>query len=84
MIPPRSFSFQDEVYEVRVAIEHGRFVVAAFKGNSRANGYTYSAELQTSIDMKRTTGIEAVEHLMDIAESDVKQGYWEQYTKTSR
>jgi hypothetical protein len=73
-IASKPFEFERCRYEIRVVSDGERYKVAVFIGNQRANDYMYSADA-----IIVTHGIHAYEHLMGIAESDVREKYWEKY-----
>jgi hypothetical protein len=83
MVENRKFSFEGKEYETRVILANGRYEVAVFLDGGRANGYAYSVDFETSVAMKQSIGVEAVTHLMELAESDVRSGLWNQYLKAS-
>lgn len=75
----RIFQFEGKQYEVRVGQVGDEYKVRVFQDGKPANGYTYSANVITDLDMKMSLGFHAFEHLMDVAESDVRAKYWERY-----
>lgn len=86
-VTQRSFDFEGRTYDIRVAAENGGYRVAVFRGDKRVNPYAYVAGFITDQDFVFTQGAHAYEHLMDIAESDVRARYWDKYldaTKNTR
>jgi hypothetical protein len=79
IVKTKMFEFEGQHHEIRVVVIGTEFKIAVFLDGKRANGYTYSAEATTNIDMKLSHGVFAYEHLMEVAESDVRQKYWEKY-----
>lgn len=81
IVAQKTFEFEGRSYDVRVQSDGNEYTVAVFVGDDRANGYTYTASIVTDTNMKITHGVHAYEHLMDVAESDVREKYWERYIK---
>lgn len=74
-----SFQFEGKEYEVRVAYKDGRFCVRAYLNNQLMNGYEYCVDEITDFDFLKSQGITAVDHLVEVAQSDVKNKVWEKY-----
>lgn len=73
------FTVDDKAYEIRADYRDGRFYVRAYLGNTPANGYEYSVDEITNFDFTKSQGINAVDHLIDVARSDVQNKVWEKY-----
>jgi len=84
ILQSRKFEFEGQEYEIRAIADDKGISVAVFLDDERANGYTYRVDHITDYDIKASKGFQGFEHLMDIAESDVKQKYWEQYLDAVR
>jgi hypothetical protein len=79
-IDKRSFTHNGKTYEVRVYETNDRgYVLRTFLNGKRANPYSYSVDTDTNEYFRWDTGLEAFQHLMDIAEQDVKNETWEKY-----
>jgi hypothetical protein len=79
LVDSRSFEFEGRRYEIRVALSGNEYRVAAFLGDRRANGYTYCVDVHTDFQISATHSIHGYQHLMEIAESDVRLKIWESY-----
>lgn len=77
----REFEFEGNKYEVRALADEGRFEIAAYVQGQRANGYSYSVDAITDIEIATSKGFSGYRHLMDVAESDIKEKRWDQYLK---
>jgi hypothetical protein len=65
-------------YEVRVVWDGATVYVRAFHGGRPANGYSYRADLSTTIpDLKQATGLDGIKKMIDAAKDDVTSGRWE-------
>jgi len=78
------FDFEGKEYEVRVTTDGMKIVVQAYHKGEPANGYTYQVAFTTAIDLKRQIGLEAIQHLIHIAQDDVKERRWEKYLEAVR
>ena len=85
-IDPKEFEFDGRKYEVRVAYVQmppapARYVVKAFLGNELANGYEYAVSELESLDQMNRSGVSMIQHLIELAELDVRNKVWEKYVK---
>jgi hypothetical protein len=81
LIKTHQFDFEGNRYEVRISSDGENIEIQTFLNDTPANGYLYSVRFATRLGMKNNLGVDAVEDLMQQAESDVKAKMWERYTK---
>ena len=67
------FSAHDKDYEIRVVFDGLTFRLRAFLDGRPANGFEYSVTMQTAMDMKDITGVDAVNELVRVAEEHVRR-----------
>jgi hypothetical protein len=79
-----AFTYDERDYEVRVVELGDTFVVRAFLDGEPANGYSYLVASTTRLDIKHSLGISAADHLIAIAESDIRDRTYERISKLSR
>lgn len=77
---PHTTTFQhaSEQYEIRTISVENRTYVRVFKSGQPANGYEYSVDTVTQADAT-SSGKDLVKGLIETAESDVRNGVWDQY-----
>lgn len=78
-IHTESFSFEGKDYQIRVDLTSDGYRVRAFLDGKPANGYMYSVDEITNMDMRQSHGISAWSHLVTVAKADVENKIWDQY-----
>ncbi len=73
------FEFEGKSYEIRVVSDGTTIIVRAFLNGHPANGYSYSVDLPTAVDITRQLRIDPVQNLIETAIRDVKEKLWERY-----
>jgi len=68
------FSHQGNEYEVRVICDGETIYVKAFLQGRPANRFRYSATIEQIYDFSTILGMDAVQHLIEIAKQDVMRG----------
>lgn len=66
------FSAHDRDYEVRIASDGMTFRLRAFLDGRPANGFEYSVTIETAMDMKNATDVDAVAELVRVAQEHVR------------
>jgi len=74
-----TFEFEGKQYEIRAASIDGTVSVRAFLDGRRVSGYTYNVDETTNFDIKRQLGLSAIDHLLKLAEADVRNKQWDSY-----
>jgi hypothetical protein len=67
------FSAHDKDYEVRVVFDGMTFRLRVFLNGRPANGFEYSVTMETAMDMKNITDVDAVAELVRVAEEHVRR-----------
>jgi hypothetical protein len=84
-VTTRPFEFEGRKYEIRVVLSDRRYRVPAFLDDKRADGFEYSCDVFTDAAIQSSIfDMHGFEHLMNIAESDVRNEIWEQYVAAVR
>ncbi|MFZ6711921.1 hypothetical protein [Undibacterium sp. TC9W] len=74
------FKHDDKDYEVRIIEANDAVHVKVFCDNKPANGYSYQVSLMTKFSaLLSSLEFNPVQHLINTAISDVKNGNWERY-----
>jgi len=71
----KSFTHNNKAYDVIARSDHEKYVVEVEQGGKRVAG-PYTVSHVTEIDSRMQNGNSLLDHLMDLAESDVKLGLW--------
>ena len=73
------FEFENEKYEVRAVRKGFDISVSAYKNGEPANGYVYHVSVSTAFDFNKKFPVNAVDHLIETAKSDIEVKMWEKY-----
>lgn len=84
LIEKRTFQLENNEYEIQVVADKDGYKVTVVHNGKRATPYTYCVDFITDSNLKYTQGFRGYQHLMDIAESDVKEKRREKYLETER
>lgn len=68
-------TFDDETYEIRVSKTVDGFKVETFKNGKLASPYSYNISTNTSHDIEALTTKRGYKHLIDVAISDIEEGF---------
>ena len=71
------FEFEGSQYEIRIYNQAWDFKVKAYLNDSPANGYSYSANLPTAIDLNLALELDAIQYLVELAKHDIESKLWE-------
>lgn len=71
----KTFAHNDSVYEVVANSDDEKFIVHVECDGKRVAG-PYTVSHVTELDRRMQNGDSLLDHLMQLAESDVKLGYW--------
>lgn len=69
------FTFENEEYTVKIFETENGHSLQVFKGDERANNYTYCIDRIDAYDAFAVTNKSAQEHLIEQAQSDVENGF---------
>jgi len=69
-----NFTHDNNEYLIKVTRDDMSIHVKVFHDDVPANRFSYSAHFDDEETMKQITGIKAIEHLVEIAKSDVING----------
>lgn len=73
------FTHASQEFEIRIASDGNTLFIRAFKNSQPANGFRYSVDLVTAMDIEHVMGYDAVNDLIESAKSDIVEGRWEKY-----
>ena len=80
LVDIRTFTFENEIYEVRVEATENRYMVAAFKNDQRVNHCHYRVDNPSRNNNRVKQACNKLyADQMDAAESDVRGKRWESY-----
>ena len=79
LIHTENYSFEGKEYQIRVESIQDGYRVRAYLDGKPANGYMYSADEITGLDMRMSHGISVWFHLINLAKSDIENRIWDQY-----
>lgn len=71
----KTFAHNDKQYEVIANSDEEKFIVHVEQNGKRVAG-PYTVTHVTELDRRLQNGDSLLDHLMELAESDVKLGYW--------
>ncbi|OGP15962.1 MAG: hypothetical protein A2V21_313080 [Deltaproteobacteria bacterium GWC2_55_46] len=78
----KQFQFDGKNYQIKVSKgDIDEYIIRAFIEDKPANGYSYHVDFTTRYDLEQQIGYDAVSHLIDQAESDVRNKIWEKYLR---
>ena len=73
------FDHAGQEYEVRIISDGNTLYIRAFKDAKPANGYRYSVDLVTAMDIEHVIGYDAIKDLVESAKTDVIENRWAKY-----
>ena len=72
------FLFKNRKYEIRAVCDGATVYVRAFRNGKPANGYSYRADLFTTLpELKRVFGLDGIQNMIESAKEDVTSERWE-------
>ena len=84
IVKTKKFKFENNEYEVKAILTDEGYKVFAELNGKRVNPYVYGATFETELDCNIQNNDSAVDHLMDLAQSDIEQKMWERYLEAVR
>jgi len=79
VVKSKKFTFENNTYDVTAVSTDEGFKVFAELNGKRVNPYVYGASFEIEADCNVQNNESAVDHLMDLAQSDIEQKIWGQY-----
>jgi len=77
----KEFQFENKTYKIVVDKTNDGYKVYVTLGGERINPYVYGIEDETRFDFIQQNANDPIQHLMSIAESDVRNKSWEKLQK---